>query len=85
MKIKAGNLFSADNNRLGTLCWYLLSLFVLCSFFIAGDYWDNEQLTQVKTNIIRLKTIRERTYLLKYVIIFTYEELINGGPIMIDG
>jgi hypothetical protein len=40
---------------------------------------------ETRLNYLRLKKASDRPFLLKYVIIYTYEEILNGSPIMVTG
>ncbi len=48
-------------------------------------YMVKQKMSETRLNYLRLKRSSDRPFLLKYVIIYTYEEILNGNPIMVTG
>ena len=59
-------------------------MLIVC-YFIFDFYKESKGLNQIRLNYKRLKMICNRPFLLKFVIIFTYEEILNGVPTIITG
>lgn len=46
---------------------------------------ERSKLNATRLNYMILKKSSDRSFLLKFVIIYTYEEIINKSPIMVKG
>jgi hypothetical protein len=44
-----------------------------------------KKMSETRSNYTKLKRSSDRSFLLKYVIIYTYEEILNGSPVMVTG
>lgn len=54
-------------------------------YFMVDFYMVKQKMSETRLNYLRLKKSSDRPFLLKYVIIYTYEEILNGDPIMVAG
>lgn len=54
-------------------------------YFLIDFYMVREHIQETRLDYLRLKKQSDRPFLLKYVIIYTYEEILNKKPIMVTG
>jgi len=54
-------------------------------YFVVDFQMVKQKIQETRLNYLRLKKSSDRPFLLKYVIIYTYEEILNGEPIMVTG
>ena len=78
-------LQSKGENRQGIIFRFCFICVVIVCYFIFDFYKESKGLNQIRLNYKRLKMICNRPFLLKFVIIFTYEEILNGVPTIITG
>ena len=70
---------SVDNNTRVILLQYSIFVFMFWAYFIADYVFITLFLTQVRTCYSHLELIAERPSIVKYRIVFTYEEIANSA------
>ena len=73
------------NNKQGIICKFSMICILIILYFITDFYMVYLKMKSTRLDYLRLKKASDRPFLLKYVIIFTYEEILNGEPIMVEG
>ena len=54
-------------------------------YFLVDFYMVRKKIRETRLNYLKLKKSSDRSFLLKFVILYTYEEIINKAPIMVSG
>ena len=73
------------NNQRGIICRFSFICVLIVIYFLVDFYMVRKRIRDTRLNYLRLKKSSDRSFLLKYVIIYTYEEIINTEPIMVTG
>lgn len=73
------------NNQRGIICRFSFICVLIVIYFLVDFYMVRKKIRETRLNYLRLKKSSDRSFLLKYVIIYTYEEIINTEPIMVSG
>jgi hypothetical protein len=73
------------NNQRGIICRFSFICVLIVFYFLIDFYMVRKKIHETRMNYLRLKKSSDRSFLLKYVIIYTYEEIINRAPIMVKG
>ncbi len=58
---------------------------IIIIFYLLDYIYESKQLNRISKNYQRLSYLSKRAFSLKFVIIYTYEEIYAKTPIIIDG